>query len=89
MKAEASSSSSVQGPAATAKEEDEVRVLRLERDRDGTSTLYRLKPGWSLVFNPGASLLGRSISVWTNYPAAEPDTDGEVRLRIKLFKETK
>ena len=46
----------------------EVRVLTLEDGHDGSSTLYRLKNRWTLLFRLGATLMGKNIRIRTNYP---------------------
>ena len=48
--------------------ETEIRVLTLEYQFDGSSTLFRLRQGWSLVFKFGPTLLGRNVKLFTNYP---------------------
>ena len=48
--------------------EGEVRSLTLEYGFDGSSTLYRLQHNWKLLFRLGPSLLGRKVTLMTNYP---------------------
>ena len=51
----------------------EVRVLTLEYHLDGSSTLYRLQHGWTILFKLGASLLGKKVKLYTNYPIIEKE----------------
>ena len=51
--------------------EGEVRVLTLEHNFDGSSTLFRLQQGWTLLYRLGPSLLGRKVTLFTNYPIKE------------------
>ena len=53
------------------KKEPEVRALTLEYKSDGSSTLYRLEHGWTLLFKLGPSLLGKNVKLFTNYPISE------------------
>ena len=54
--------------------ETEIRVLTLEYQFDGSSTLFRLRQGWSLFFKLGPTLLGRSIKLYTNYPIQDEES---------------
>ena len=47
----------------------EIRVLTLEHGVDGSSTLYRLQPSWTLLFQLGPSLFGQRVTLWSNYPS--------------------
>ena len=51
--------------------EGEVRALTLEYNFDGSSTLFRLQHGWTLLFRLGPSLLGKKVTLFTNYPIKE------------------
>ena len=62
------------------KKEPEVRALTLEYKIDGSSTLFRLEHGWTLLFKLGPSLLGRKVKLFTNYPL-NGKNDGFVRLK--------
>ena len=54
--------------------ETEIRVLTLEYQFDGSSTLFRLRQGWSLVFKFGPTLLGRNVKLFTNYPIQDEES---------------
>ena len=51
--------------------ENEIRALTLEYNVDGSSTLFRLQHSWTLLFRLGPSLLGRKMTLFTNYPLKE------------------
>ena len=65
------------------KKESEVRVLTLEYKADGSSTLYRLVHGWTLLFKLGPSLLGKKVKLFTNYPINGKDACFE---RLKYYE---
>lgn len=46
----------------------QVRILTLSLDEDGTSTVFKLEKGWVLQFRLGPSLLGQTVALHTNYP---------------------
>ena len=46
----------------------QIRVLTLELDQDGTSVVYKLQKDWILQFRLGPSLLGQTVLLHTNYP---------------------
>ena len=47
---------------------NQVRILSLEQDQDGTSVVYKLQKNWILQFRLGPSLLGQTVVLQTNYP---------------------
>ena len=51
--------------------EGEVRALTLDYNIEGSSTLFRLQHSWTLLFRLGPSLLGRKVTLFTNYPIQE------------------
>ena len=46
----------------------QVRVLTLELDKDGSSIVYKVQKDWILQFRLGPSLLGQTVALYTNYP---------------------
>ena len=67
------------------KKEPETRALTLEYKSDGSSTLFRLEHGWSLLFKLGPSLLGKKVKLFTNYPVNENNVCFE---RTKYYEVT-
>ncbi|XP_071505921.1 glycogen debranching enzyme-like [Diadema antillarum] len=47
----------------------QVRKLILNEDEHKTTTLYRLRKGWTLHFQLGPTLQARRVRVFTNHPA--------------------
>ena len=56
----------------------QMRILTLELNQDGTSTVYKLSKGWILQFRLGSSILGQSVSLHTNYPLKGDNFDRAV-----------
>ncbi|XP_023247212.1 glycogen debranching enzyme isoform X2 [Copidosoma floridanum] len=56
------------GFSADTQNDDQVRVLTLNKGEHQDGTLFKLKKGWIVEFRLGASLLGRSVTVFTNHP---------------------
>nr|XP_012233838.1 PREDICTED: glycogen debranching enzyme isoform X2 [Linepithema humile] len=54
--------------APLTKSHEQIRVLTLNHGEHLDGILYRLKKGWKVEFRLGASLLGKSLSVFTNHP---------------------
>ena len=46
----------------------QIRILTLELDKDGSSVVYKLQKEWILQFRLGTSLLGQNVTLHTNYP---------------------
>ena len=46
----------------------QIRILTLELDKDGSSVVYKLQKDWILQFRLGTSLLGQNVALHTNYP---------------------
>ncbi|CAH0407528.1 unnamed protein product [Chilo suppressalis] len=57
--------------------EPQVCIITLEHAEHHDSTLYRLEKGCYLQFNPGTSLLGRKVFLYTNYVVTDSDKSGE------------
>ena len=53
----------------------QVRVLTLELNKDGSSIVYKLQKDWILQFRLGPSLLGQTVDLHTNYPQNENSFD--------------
>ena len=53
----------------------QIRILTLDHNQDGSSVVYKLCKGWILQFRLGTSLLGQSVCLHTNYPVKETDDD--------------
>ncbi|XP_047352700.1 glycogen debranching enzyme [Vespa velutina] len=56
------------GPSAESQDSQQVRVLTLNKGEHLDGILYRLKKGWKVEFKLGASLLGKTLDVFTNHP---------------------
>ena len=54
--------------AKMASKPQQVRVLTLELNKDGSSIVYKLQKDWILQFRLGSSLLGQTVDLYTNYP---------------------
>ena len=63
----------------------QVRVLTLELDKDGTSIVYKLQKDWILQFRLGPSLLGQTVALYTNYPVKNGN-QGFVRQNYSLLE---
>ncbi|CAK9831681.1 Glycogen debranching enzyme [Anthophora retusa] len=50
---------------------EQIRVLTLNRGEHLDGILYRLKKGWRVEFRLGASLLGKALDLFINYPLGE------------------
>ncbi|XP_020285124.1 glycogen debranching enzyme isoform X1 [Pseudomyrmex gracilis] len=50
---------------------EQIRVLTLNNGEHLDGILYRLKKGWTVEFRLGASLLGRTLSVFINHPLTD------------------
>lgn len=50
---------------------EQIRVLTLNNGEHLDGILYRLKKGWKVEFRLGASLLGKSLDLFINYPLRE------------------
>lgn len=50
---------------------EQIRVLTLNNGEHLDGILYRLKKGWRVEFRLGASLLGRTVDLFINYPLGE------------------
>ena len=53
----------------------QIRILTLDHNQDGSSVVYKLCKGWILQFRLGTSLLGQSVILHTNYPVKETGND--------------
>ena len=53
----------------------QIRILTLDHNQDGSSVVYKLCKGWILQFRLGTSLLGQSVILHTNYPVKEAGDD--------------
>lgn len=47
---------------------EQIRVLTLNDNEHQDSTIYRIEKNWIIQFRLGPSLLGRRVSLFTNYP---------------------
>uniref|UniRef100_A0ABD2WG93 Glycogen debranching enzyme n=1 Tax=Trichogramma kaykai TaxID=54128 RepID=A0ABD2WG93_9HYME len=56
------------GFSADTQNNDQVRVLTLNKGEHQDGNLYKLKKGWVVEFRLGASLLGQAVDVFTNHP---------------------
>ncbi|XP_032451729.1 glycogen debranching enzyme isoform X2 [Nasonia vitripennis] len=56
------------GFSADTQNDDQVRVLTLNKGEHQDGTLYKLKKGWVVEFRLGASLLGHNLNIFTNHP---------------------
>ena len=63
----------------------QIRILTLDHNQDGSSVVYKLQKGWILQFRLGTSLLGQSVILHTNYPVKNMD-DGDTFDRTKYQK---
>ena len=61
--------------AKMASKPQQVRVLTLELNKDGSSIVYKLQKDWILQFRLGPSLLGQTVDLHTNYPQNENSFD--------------
>lgn len=52
----------------------QVRVLTLNEDEYGDSTLYRLRISWIIQFKLGPSLLSKDVNVFCNHPISHGKT---------------
>ena len=46
----------------------QIRILTLELNQNGSSIVYKLQKNWVLQFRLGPSLLGQTVLLYTNYP---------------------
>ena len=46
----------------------QIRILTLELNQNGSSIVYKLQKNWVLQFRLGPSLLGQTVLLHTNYP---------------------
>ena len=49
-------------------EMQQIRILTLDLDQDGSSIVYKLQKDWILQFRLGTSLLGQNVYLHSNYP---------------------
>ncbi|XP_041976010.1 glycogen debranching enzyme isoform X2 [Aricia agestis] len=66
-------------------EEREVRVITLEHGEHHDATLYRFDKGTYLQFEPGPSLLGKKVTLYTNYVPADGEGKEQEFVRTQYY----